>query len=159
MKYTALVLCVLFIFVPNSFAGEMKLIKLKDGSVITGQVVSLRNGSYTIKSDSMGKITISDTKIQSIQSAEGARKGQSEASGIDESQLNALQNQMTSDVGMMQRIASLQNDPDFKKVLSDPAIMKAINSGDINALTSNPKFMKLLNKAAVKSISREVKKK
>jgi hypothetical protein len=63
---------------------------------------------------------------------------------------------MTSDKEIMSMIQSLRNDPDFKKILEDPEIMKAVQAGDVPALMANPRFMKLMNNATVKEIEKKV---
>ncbi len=64
---------------------------------------------------------------------------------------------MLSDKETMSLIQTLQSDPEFNKILEDPEIMKAVNSGDIAALQANPRFMMLLNNATVKEIVKKVK--
>ena len=63
---------------------------------------------------------------------------------------------MINDKEIMNAILSLLNDPDFQKILQDPVIMNAVNSGDIDTLISNPKFMKLLGNPKIQEIKREV---
>jgi hypothetical protein len=64
---------------------------------------------------------------------------------------------MMNDQEIMGLIQSLQNDPEFKKVLEDPDIMKAVSAGDIPALMANPNFTKLLNNSTVQDIQKKVK--
>ena len=64
---------------------------------------------------------------------------------------------MTGDKEIMALIQSLQDSPEFKQILEDPEIMKAVNDGDIAALTANPRFMKLLDNATVQEIEKKVK--
>ena len=64
---------------------------------------------------------------------------------------------MLGDREIMDLINSLQNDPEFKKILEDPDIMKAVNAGDVVALAANPRFMGLLNHATVKEIEKKVR--
>jgi hypothetical protein len=71
--------------------------------------------------------------------------------------VKALTAKIAGDSDIMAKIMLLQNDPEFKKALEDPAILKAVNEGDIPALTSNPKFMKLLDNATVKEIGEKVR--
>ena len=42
------------------------------------------------------------------------------------------------DQEIMAKIQSLQNDPEFQKILEDPAVMKAINSGDTDCAHGQP---------------------
>jgi hypothetical protein len=139
----------------SAFTGELREIELKDGSVITGDVVSLNNGIYTIRSESLGTIKIEESKVKVIRpkaSSQGVRAPQS-AGG----EVRSLENRMMSDQEVLGLIQSLQNDPEFKKILEDPDILKAVNAGDIPALMANPKFTKLLNNSTVQEIQKKVK--
>ena len=152
MRY--IILCfflVLALAVPLAHAGEVREIELTDGSVITGEVLSLSSGVYTIKSNSLGTIKVEEAKIRAI------RAKSPDAGPGASSDVKALQGKMMSNAEIMNLIQSLQNDPEFKKVLEDPEIMKAVNAGDVASLTSNPKFLKLLDNPAVQEIQRKVK--
>lgn len=70
----------------------------------------------------------------------------------------ALQQQMMGNKEIMDLIMSLQNDPDIQKILQDPDIMKAVNSGDIATLMANPAFMRILNKKEVHEIGTKLQK-
>ncbi len=129
-------------------AGEMREIELRDGSSITGEVVSLSKGIYTIKSESLGTVKIEESKVNVIR-----QKSSAQGSG----EARSLQDKMMNDQEIMSLIQSLQNDPEFKKVLEDPDILKAVNAGDIPALMANPKFTNLLNNSTVQKIQKKVK--
>lgn len=144
---------ILVLFIANAAAGEIREIELKDGSVITGEVQSLSNGVYTIKSDSLGIIKLEESKIRAMRSKAPVA---SPTSGTG-SEVRSLQEKMMSDKEIMTMIESLKDDQDFKKLLQDPEVMKAVQTGDIAALTVNPQFMKLLNNPTVKDIQKKVK--
>ena len=57
-------------------------------------------------------------------------------------------------VGML--IGALQSDPDMQALVNDPAILNAIQSGDISTLIQNPSFMKLLNNPRVREIEKSL---
>ena len=141
----------LLLFVQNAGAGGMQVIELKDGSAIAGEVLSLANGIYTIQSDSLGIVKLEASKIRAI------RAKSSGANTVAPQEVKALTEKMLSDQEIVALIQSLQNDPDFKTALEDPAIMKAVSEGDIPALTANPQFMKLLNNATVKAIGQKTR--
>jgi hypothetical protein len=64
-----IVICSLFaagLAVCTAYAGEVKEVELNDGTVITGEIVSLNNGVYTIKSESLGTTKLSESKVRSI---------------------------------------------------------------------------------------------
>ena len=139
----------IFLFVQNTTAGEVQVIELTDGSTITGEVLSLNNGVYVVKSESLGTVKLEESTVRAIHS---------KSSGTNASvaqQTRAIQDKMMNDKEIMGLIQSLQNDPEFKKILENPEIMKAVNEGNISALTSNPQFMNLLNNATVKDIQQK----
>jgi hypothetical protein len=140
----------------SALAGELREIELKDGSIITGEVVSLNNGIYTIKSDTLGTLKVEESKVRVIR-PRSLSQGPGAAQNNTNSNVQTLQHRMMSDQEIMGMIQSLQNDPEFKKLLEDPEIMKAVNAGDVAALTANPKFMKLLDNPTVQEIQKKVK--
>ncbi len=148
----------LFLQISAPAAGEVRQIELTDGTVITGEVQSLNNGIYTIKSESLGTMKVEDSKVRAIRDkpsspAGGAASGNANTGG----ELNNLQKKMANDKEVMGLIQSLQDYPDFKKILEDPEMMKALQEGNIAALTSDPRIMKLLNNPTVKEIEKKVK--
>jgi len=73
-----------------------------------------------------------------------------------QSAVQSLQSSITGDPGMMASILALQNDPDMQAVLSDPELMRAIQSFDLEALQNNPKIQQLMNNSTVRKIHRNV---
>jgi len=67
-----------------------------------------------------------------------------------------LEERMLKDEGIMALIAALQNNPEMLALLNDPAILRAIQSGDIGVLINNPDFLKLLNNPRVQEIERKM---
>jgi hypothetical protein len=63
-------------------------------------------------------------------------------------EVQGLVNEMQGNEDIMPLIRALQDDPEMRALVNDPAVMKAISAGDLGALTANPKFMKLLKKPA-----------
>ena len=140
-------------------AGDKRDIELTDGSVISGEIVSYADGIYTINTKSLGTVRVEAGKIRALRSRAGqAGSGertvpsQAEVTG----QIQALQQQVMGDSEIMNMILSLANDPEFRKVLEDPDIVRAVNAGDIEALMSNPTFMKLLGHPRIRDIRNKV---
>jgi hypothetical protein len=160
MLMKSLIICSLLalgLFLGSAQAGEVKEIVLKDGSVLTGEVVSLNNGIYTVKSDILGTIKLEESKVRAIQERSAspgpALSSHSSATG---GEVKSLQEKMMSDKEVMSLIQSLQNDPEFKKLMEDPKIMQAVNAGDVATLSADPRFMKLLNNPTVHEIQKKV---
>ena len=138
----------------TSFASEIKEIELTDGSVITGEVLSLTGGVYTIKSGSLGTIKIDDAKVRTIRPKSTSSSQQSgQNSGVQ-----SLQGKMMSDQEVMSMIQALKDDPQFIKILEDPEIINAISAGDTAALMANPKFIQLMQNPTVRNIQQKVSK-
>jgi hypothetical protein len=147
---------VLVLAIRSASASEIREIELSDGSIVSGEVLSLSKGIYTIKSDSLGTIKLDESKVRVIRpkaSSRGTGAVQNNTGG----EIKSLQGKMMSDQEIMGLVQSLQNDPEFKKIMEDPEIMKAVSEGDIAALTANPRFMKLLDNSTVRDIQKKVK--
>ncbi len=155
MKTAILSLFLILTTAAGARAGELKEIELTDGSIITAEVVSLANGVYTIRSSSLGTITVQDSRVKSIRSRGSAASATSSAAPTS-AEISALTEKMMSDREIMQMIESLRDDPAFQKALDDPDIRKAVSSGDTAALMRNPKFLDILNNATVRDIQKKM---
>ena len=157
----SLVICfalALGLFLGSAQAGEVKELVLKDGSVITGEVVSLSNGIYTVKSDILGTIKLEESKVRAIRERSASPSvALATNSSTTAGEAKSLQEKMMSDKEVMSLIQSLQNDPEFKKLMEDPSFMKAVNAGDVAALSADPRFVKLLSNPTVREIQSKVK--
>jgi Domain of unknown function (DUF4124) len=67
-----------------------------------------------------------------------------------------LKDRILNDEGAMALIGALQNDPDMQSLLRDPAIIGAIQAGDIGSLINNPDFLNLLNNPRVREIEKRM---
>ncbi|MGD1075291.1 MAG: hypothetical protein ABR903_04335 [Thermodesulfovibrionales bacterium] len=134
-----------------SIAAETREIELMDGSIITGEIVSMEKGVYTVKSAILGTVRIEESKIRSIR-----KQGSSSVAENAGGQVKSLEDKMMSSDEMMGMVRALQNDPDFQQILKDPEIMKAVQTGNFTALMANPNFMKLLNKQSVQQIKNKL---
>ena len=161
-----IICCVLLLGILHNsvFAGGHVQVELIDGSAISGEIVSFRDGGYTLKSDVLGTIEIKESKIQLIRvksfgkttGGTTAREPISQSNTPINEEVQNLKNSMMSNDKIMEQIISLKNDPDFQELLQDPNIMNAINSGDIGTLMSSPEFIKILGKPAIQRIQREI---
>ncbi len=145
-----LVLLALAAAAPAVNAAETREIELTDGSVITGEVLSLARGIYTVRSATLGTLRIEASDIRVIRLKGYASPGETR------DRVRSLEDKMPGDREIMDAIRALQNDPDIQKILQDPEIMKAVQAGDIAALMRNPEFMKLLNKQTLQDIKKKL---
>ncbi len=155
-RFIACTFCFYFLLIGAVSAGEMKTIELIDGSVLSGEVMSLTNGVYTIRTQSMGTLTVPDSKIRSIHARDAAGTSSPPSTGNAAGDIKPLMDKMMSNDEIMGMIQSLKDDPDFANILQDPEVMSAIQNGDTAALTANPKFMKIMNNSTVQHIQKKV---
>ena len=134
-------------FFGQAFAGEIMTFELLDGSIITGEIISFSEGTFILKSETLGTIRIEEAKIRTIRT----RK---KTGGVSGDEVRALQEKMMDNEEIFAMILSLQNDPEFLAILQDPEIMSAISSGDFNALLSNQNFLKLLENSTIQDIGK-----
>ena len=154
MKIALTIVLLMLLLSSSLLAAEIKEIELTDGSIITGEVLSLSGGVYMIRTVSLGTLRIDEAKVRAIRPLGTPSSQQSGQTG----DVKSLQNKMMSDQEVMGMIESLKDDPQFTKILEDPEIMNAVSSGDTAALMANPKFLQLLHNPTVRDIQQKVAK-
>jgi hypothetical protein len=105
-----------------------------------------------IDSDSLGTISLSNSKIQAIRSPAGYSANQSMSPG----DLMGIQQQLLNDADTMELIKALQNDSEIQAILNDPQLLKAVTAGDVQALMNNPKFKALVENPKIREISNKI---
>ena len=146
------------ILVTQAVAGELRVLELRDGSVITGEILSLKNGVYTLESDSLGTINIEASTIRAIRahpSPQGAPPQANPQPQATDPPIGNLLQTMMGNPEIMELMSSLLQQADMQAVLSDPAILEAVRTNNFNALLANPKFMQLLNNPTVQDIGKK----
>lgn len=73
----------------------------------------------------------------------------------DTSQLDGIQDRMANDPEAMRAISALQDSPELKAVLDDPALMEALGKGDIDKVLSNPKVARLAADPRVQELTKK----
>jgi hypothetical protein len=141
-------------------AGELREFELHDGTILTGELLSLRDGIYTLKSPSLGTITLEASKVRAMRLHPPASivpapqtPGQPAAA---EAQIQRLQQTMLGDATIMQLLTSLLNDPEIQTLLADPTILQAVQSQDFHTLMTHPKVQQLLLHPTVRDISKRL---
>jgi len=141
------------------FGDDLSEIVLNDGTTIYGEVVSLSNGIYTLKTNHLGIIEIGKSKIRSIRlKAEGETKQTQTAPSLPQNMtdIQAIQKRIAEDPELMNSIRSLQDDPQVQKAMQDPKVIEAFNAGDLGALMADPKILELLNNPKINDIQKKV---
>ena len=128
--------------------GEASRIELRDGSVISGEVVGFTNGQYEVQSATLGRITIDQSQIRSVQPGDVAG-GSTVGYGA---QIADLQQQMVGNAEIMAAITAMQSDPQVQAALADPEFMQLVASGNLTAIQSNPRFKALMNNPGLRAL-------
>lgn len=153
--------------------AEQATILLNDGSQILGEVVSLKGGSYRVKTNSLGEIDLKQGDVKLIRygnktqtaapvaAAPSANNSAGSNTGTSNPQLASMfqgvQQRISSDPAMMQKIQSMAQDPALQAIINDPQIQSALQSGDFASLMANPKIHQLMNHSTVKQITQQIK--
>ncbi len=158
-RITLYLLTFLCFAVSQTACAENRRITLQDGTEIVGELLALKNGSYTIRSKTLGTLTVSERQVASISSLGHGKSSQkspvqSAATALQGGQMESIQQSLLNDSTMVQRIMQLQSNPDIQAVLSDPEVMAAIQSLDFDTLTNHPKIKKLMANREIQAISK-----
>jgi len=77
--------------------------------------------------------------------------GASLTGGSDNAVAN-MQGALLADPASREQVLSLQDDPQVRAILEDPATMHAVQSGDLGALLNDPKLRELLDNPTVRAL-------
>lgn len=141
-------------------AGELTTFELTDGSVITGELIAIDAGGYSVRSPSLGVVQIDQSDVQVMRrgpplpAAADAAGAAGDAAGAAD--LAAMQQRLLGDPEVMSQILALQNDPTVRAAVADPAVLQALGSGNIEALQGNESLRRLLDLPAIRAIIERV---
>jgi len=140
-------------------ADATRVIELRDGSRISGEILEYGNGTYTIQSEALGLLHLRDEQIRSIrfpsQTSDQAESLELESPDqATQSQLEHIKTRILAEPDVLSLVMSLQQDPDVHAILSDPQIMQAIMSGQISTLQNHPKFHQIERNPTIQEILR-----
>lgn len=146
-------------------AGAVREVVLEDGSVIRAEVLALRNGVYTLRSETMGEIDVNEDAIRAIRSPSAAgatvsgrtrspvsSPGDGNAAAMRESILGSVM----SNPNLLGMIFALRDDPEVQGVLRDADVMEMVMAGDLEGLKNDPKFRRLMENPGVRSLTGEL---
>jgi len=122
-------------------------IGLVDGTEINGDVLSVSEGRYTIRSATLGQIELPESSIRFIKPGGGSDSG---ATTIPE--LHSIQQAIVNSPELMQIVTALQSDPELQAAINDPELMQLVMSGNFDALQGDPRIRRLLTNPSIKAI-------
>lgn len=153
MKPSSNILFLLAILIPVwAHAVPVQHIEFSDGSHVRTEVISLDDGVYTLRSETLDEIRIPADRIKSI-STQKLTSTAADPGSSTQAQITSMRESLLQNPNTMAKIRSLQNDPLVRDILSDEAAMRAINSGDLETLSNNPKFKALMEHSTVREIT------
>jgi len=142
-----------------TYAQPIKVIKLKDGSILQGKVLELKENVYTLETSNLGTVNIPESDVLSISSPELLNPSLDPASDAKKVELkqkvDQLQGTILADPGLMEEIQNLVNNEEIKAMLSDPKLLNDAMSFDpdkiqqnknVQDLMKNPQIQNLMNK-------------
>ena len=167
-RLAALALALGLLGLSGMVAAAQSRIELRDGSVLTGELIGIEPGGYRIRTAALGELVLSESQVLAIRptGAEGAGTPVSSGGGaggtdsdavpeIDEVSpdvLANLQHRLIGDAQIMSSIQSLQEDPELQAALADPAFTQAVLSGDLATLQQDPRFIGLIEHPVIQAI-------
>lgn len=128
-------------------AAAESRIELVDGTAINGDVVSASDGSYIIRSTTLGRIEVPETSIRSIRPSGG-----NGSAPTFNAEFQSIQQQIASSPELMQMVTVLMSDPELQAALNDPELMQLVMSGNFDALRNDPRILRLLSNPSMQAI-------
>ena len=117
-------------------------IELRDGTRIVGVVKEIKDGTYTIESESAGEMTVAETEVRKVEY--GVRKTIEQPRQDYIGDVATLQEQIISNPDLMNSVLTeFATDPAFLELLDDKELMKDIENMNLLKLLTNPKLQKL----------------
>jgi hypothetical protein len=140
-------------------AAEVRVIELRDGSLLQGELVGAGSGHYRIRTPVLGEIELPESEVLAIRSAAGATPPSASAFTASpdlQGVMASIQQQMLGDPNLASAVTALQGDPELRAALADPAFTQLILSGNLTALGTDPRFLRLMANPAILAILAQI---
>jgi hypothetical protein len=72
--------------------------------------------------------------------------------GIANGSVAGMQSALMADPSSRDQVMSLQDDPQMQAILNDPALMRAVQAGDVGALLADPRIQALDQNPTVRAL-------
>lgn len=164
-----LAIVTILLLTTTSAKAETAAIHLNDGTTVRGEVIGLKDGSYQIRSSSLGTLNIPQSKIKLVEfnpatglsstvtEPTGPTESSAANSGVNPAALASITSRLQNSPEILNNITSLAEDPDIMSIVQDPEIQRLIQAGDYTSLMSNPKMQRLMSNSKIKNITRQLK--
>jgi hypothetical protein len=137
------------------YASQTARIVLDDGSTVYGEFLAFDGDSYSIESPTLGAVRIPASKVTSFEVGRAAREtANSDADSPLQEQMRNMQEQISGNSQLMERITALQSNPAVQEILADEKLMRAINNSDTKRLMNDPRLERLMQDPQLQSIRR-----
>lgn len=139
-----------------SFADEIKVITLSDGSVIKGEVVNVDKSTYTVKTPNMGTIKIKDTDIESITKGLPAKDSNEISDELNptelKDQVGIMQGKLLNDPALMEDLKNMMQDEEVMKIISSKDFITTIMSYDQDRIKNNAQTQELMSNPKIREL-------
>jgi len=137
----------LAVFAGVAAAGnEPVRIELEDGSVVSGELVSLHVDLAIVRSPSLGRVEVPADKIRTLTYSK-APSEPGERTAITDDVARSR-----GEAAAASGLESLRSDPLMQAIVSDADLMKRIHSGDLDSLIGDPRLRALSSHQAVRAM-------
>ncbi len=147
-------------------AGELTRFQLDDGSIIVGEPLGLADGIFRIRTRTLGDIDVEVARIRRMERADAGGDLRNDRLGADAfgaagqhaapegyaGLIQALQQSMVADSGIMELMTALQQDPEIQRAIGDPELIGLMASGDVEALRNHEAFGRLMGHPGIRAI-------
>ena len=154
----------------NNTSPQEQTITLKDGTILKGYLVDVKNNFYTIKTKHMGQVSISVNDLKSITTMPvvteqkpdlnnmmsamlgGGQPMQSLRSNSMLAQLPQLQSQFMSDPDFMAMVQEIMQDESFMRMMNQGDLMSTLMTMDPAQMQNNPAMQQFLQNPKMQKI-------
>ncbi len=144
-----------FLLISNTSAQTpeaKKNIKLKDGTILKGRVISMEDGVYTIRTPYLNEIAINEEDIETISD----HVVQPLTQDLLRNEVEAVQGQVIANPALMQEIQETMNNPKIREIMQDPEFINAVMSMDPEAIKNNEKTYEMLQQPEIKELFQKI---
>ncbi|HAE40832.1 MAG TPA: hypothetical protein DCG57_19690 [Candidatus Riflebacteria bacterium] len=181
MKKIALMLLLVLMSTLCLAAGMRQRIVLLDNSVIIGEVTEMKDGVYTVVSETVGEIKIAADKVleiskldtdqssapaknidildrdnkpakRAVQQQSTSRTMASDDLKAQQERANAKVQSMAMQEDFLDNMMNLSGSGNMVDVMSDPEVMEAISRNDYEFLMNNEKMKNLMESSEIKEL-------